>query len=59
MRRKRPRLRNIGIDRDARALDGFECATPCELIHAAPTGFLTLQYAFPTGSELIYATRRI
>ena len=28
MRRKPAALRNIGIDRDARALDGFECDYP-------------------------------
>ena len=38
MRRKPAALRNIGIDRDARALDGFECDYPVELITAARTG---------------------
>ena len=33
MRRKPAALRNIGIDRDARALDGFECDYPVELTH--------------------------
>ena len=53
MRRKPAALRNIGIDRDARALDGFECDYPVELIHGCAHRFLS-EYAFE-GSELIYS----
>ena len=53
MRRKPAALRNIGIDRDARALDGFECDYRVELIHGCAHRFLS-EYAFE-GSELIYS----
>ena len=53
MRRKPAALRNIGIDRDARALDGFECDYPVELTHGCAHRFLS-EYAFE-GSELIYS----
>ena len=53
MRRKPAALHNIGIDRDARALDGFECDYPVELIHGCAHRFLS-EYAFE-GSELIYS----
>ena len=53
MRRKPAALRNIGIDRDARALDAFECDYPVELIHGCAHRFLS-EYAFE-GSELIYS----
>ena len=53
MRRKPAALRNIGIDRDAPALDGFECDYPVELIHGCAHRFLS-EYAF-VGSELIYS----
>ena len=53
MRRKPAALRNIGIDRDARALDGFECDYPVELIHGCAHRFLS-EYAFE-GSELLYS----
>ena len=63
MRRKAPALRSVGIDRDRRALDGFKCAYPVELIHGCAHAFLS---GFPfRGTELIYcdppylrATRR-
>ena len=38
MKRKPAALRNIGIDRDARALDAFECDYPVELVHGCATG---------------------
>ena len=38
MRRKPAALHNIGIDRDARALDGFKCDYPVELIHGCAHG---------------------
>ena len=53
MRRKPAALHNIGIDRDARALDGFECDYPVELIHGCAHRFLS-EYAF-VGSELLYS----
>ena len=53
MRRKPAALHNIGIDRDARALDGFKCDYPVELIHGCAHRFLS-EYAF-VGSELIYS----
>ena len=53
MRRKPAALRNIGIDRDARALDAFEYDYPVELIHGCAHRFLS-EYAFE-GSELIYS----
>ena len=53
MRRKPAALRNIGIDRDARALDGFKCDYPVELIHGCAHRFLS-EYAFE-GSELLYS----
>ena len=52
MRRKPAALRNIAIDRDARALDGFECDYPVELTHGCAHRFLS-EYALE-GSELIY-----
>ena len=53
MRRKAPALRNIGIERDAQALDEFECDYPVERIHGCAHRFLA-EYAFE-GSELIYS----
>ena len=41
MRRKPAALHNIGIDRDARALDGFECDYRVELIHGCAHRFLS------------------
>ena len=53
MKRKAPALRSIGIDRDRRALDGFECAYPVELIHGCAHAFLA---GFPfRGTELVYS----
>ena len=63
MRRKPPALRNIGIDRDPRAIAGFACDYPVELHQGCAFAFLT-GFAF-TGHELVYcdppylqATRR-
>ena len=52
MKRKPPALRNIGIDRDARALDAFECAYPVETVHGCAHRFLA-EFAFE-GTELLY-----
>ena len=40
MKRKPAALRNIGIDRDARALDAFECDYPVELVHGCAHRYL-------------------
>ena len=54
MRRKPAALRNIGIDRDARALDASSSATtPSSSLHGCAHRFLS-EYAFE-GSELIYS----
>ncbi len=53
MQRKAPALRSIGIDRDRRALDGFACACPVELIHGCAHAFLAT-FAF-RGTELVYS----
>ena len=53
MQRKVPALRSIGIDRDRRALEGFTCAYPVELIHGCAHGFLG-SFAF-WGTELVYS----
>ncbi len=53
MKRKPPALRNIGIDRDARALAQFNCDYPVELVHECAHRFIA-QFEFQ-GSELIYA----
>ena len=52
MKRKPPALRNIGIDRDARALDAFECDYPVELVHGCAHRFLG-EFTFE-GTELVY-----
>ena len=52
MKRKPPALRNIGIDRDARALDVFECDYPVELVHGCAHRFLA-EFTFE-GTELVY-----
>ena len=52
MKRKAPSLRSIGIDRDRRALDGFTCAYPVELIHGCAHAYLA-EFPF-LGSELVY-----
>ena len=53
MKRKPPALRNVGIDRDARALAQFECDYPVELVHGCAHRFIA-EYEFQ-GAELIYA----
>ena len=53
MKRKPPALCNVGIDRDASALEQFECDYPVELVHGCAHRFIA-QYEFQ-GSELIYA----
>ena len=53
MKRKPPALRNVGIDRDARALAQFKCDYPVELVHGCAHRFIT-RFEFQ-GSELIYA----
>ena len=63
MKRKLPAQRNIGIDLDQRAIDGFTCDYPVELHQGCAFSFLE---AFPfQGRELVYcdppylqATRR-
>ena len=45
MRRKPAALRSIGIDLDARALSGFECGYPVELVHGDCHGYLS-EFAF-------------
>ena len=52
MRRKAPALRNIGIDRHERALEGFSCDYPVELVPGCAHRFLT-EFAYQ-GRELIY-----
>ena len=50
MRRKPPALRNIGIDLDARAIEGFSCDYPVERVHGCAHRFLA---GFPfEGREL-------
>jgi len=53
MQRKPPALRNIGIDRDPRALRRFRCDYPVETIHVFAHRFLA-EFPF-TGRELVYA----
>lgn len=53
MKRKLPAIRNIGIDRNARALAKFECGYPVELVHGCAHRFLA-EYPFQ-GRELIYS----
>ncbi len=63
MKRKAPAARSIGIDRDRRAIDGFECGYPVELVHGCAHAFLA---GFPfRGTEpvcsdppYLHATRR-
>ena len=53
MRRKPAALRNIGIDLDGRALAGFACDYPVELVRGCCHRFLA---AFPfDGTELVYS----
>ena len=53
MKRKPAALRNIGIDRDARALDAFECDYPVELVHGCAHRYVA-EFEFQ-GSELVYS----
>ena len=53
MKRKPGALRNIGVDLDARALAGFECGYPVELVHGCCHRFLK-EYPFD-GTELVYS----
>ena len=53
MQRKPPALRNIGIDLDARAIEGFSCDYPVELVHGCAHRFLA-EFPFE-GRELIYS----
>ena len=52
IKRKPPALRNIGIDRDARVLDAFECDYPVDLVHGCAHRFLA-EFTFE-GTELLY-----
>ena len=53
MKRKPAALRNIGIDRDARALGAFECDYPVELVHGCAHRYLaSIEFQ---GSELLYS----
>ena len=53
MRRKAPALRSVGVDLDRRALDGFACGYPVELVHGCAHAFLA---GFPfRGTELVYS----
>ena len=53
MKRKPPALHNIGIDRDARALEAFECDYPVQLVHGCAHRFLT-EHEY-RGRELVYS----
>ena len=53
MQRKAPALRNIGIDRNERALARFHCDYPVEKVHGCAHRFLA-QFPF-TGRELVYS----
>ena len=53
MQRKPPALGNIGIDLDARAIEGFSCDYPVELVHGCAHRFLA-EFPFE-GRELIYS----
>ena len=53
MRRKAPAQRNIGIDLDGRAIEGFSCEYPVELAHGCCHAYLA-QFPFD-GTELVYA----
>ena len=53
MKRKAAALRNIAIDRDARALDAFKCDYPVELVHGCAHRFLD-EFTFE-GTELVYS----
>ena len=52
MKRKPPALRNIGIERNERALQAFECPYPVERVHGCAHRFLAdFDYQ---GRELVY-----
>lgn len=53
MQRKPPALRNIGIERNARVLERFQCDYPVERIHGCAHRFLA-DYPF-NGRELVYS----
>lgn len=53
MQRKPPALRNIGIDRSARAIGAFRCEYEVELVHGCCHRFLS-EFPF-AGDELVYA----
>ena len=53
MQRKPPALRNIGIDRSARAIKAFRCGYEVELVHGCCHRFLA-EFPF-AGDELVYA----
>ena len=53
MRRKPAALRSIGIDLDGRALAGFECGRPVELVHGCCHEYLA-GFEFD-GTELVYS----
>ena len=53
MRRKPGALRNIGIDLDERALDGFRCDYPVELVRGCCHEYLA-DFGFD-GTELVYS----
>ena len=53
MQRKSPALRNIGIDRGARAIAAFRCQYEVELVHGCCHRFLA-ESPF-AGDELVYA----
>ena len=53
MKRKPAALRNIGIDLNARALSGFDCDYPVELVHGCCHRFLA-EFPFD-GTELVYS----
>ena len=53
MRRKPGALRSIGIDLDERALSGFECGYPVELVHGCCHEWLA-NFEFD-GTELVYS----
>jgi site-specific DNA-adenine methylase len=52
MKRKPPALRNIGIDRNERALETFKCPYPVELVQGCAHRFLA-NFAYQ-GRELVY-----
>ena len=53
MRRKPAALRSIGIDLDARALAGFECGYPVELVRGCCHEYLA-EFPFDA-SKLVYS----